>query len=163
MSDRTASERRPDPTLIAADADVLVADLLIGDTARAAIDHVRRHSWLGLVASDALLADAMTAIEEFADADLAGDWRACIDRLRTRVEHPSDDHPGLASAYRGDATHLLSFDESLTATGTNLAVQPYAALSIRPPTAFNRLFDPEPLYEATHDDSYPGPDRDPHA
>ncbi len=163
MSDRAPGDRRPDPTLIAADADVLAADLLVGGAARAALDHVRRHSWVGLAASDPLLADATAIIETLADAELARDWRERAERLRTRVEHPQRDHPGLASAYRGGAAHLLTFDETLTATSANLAVQPYAALSIRTPAAFDRLFDPEPLYEAIHDGPYPGPDRDPRA
>jgi len=163
MSDRATGDRRPDPTLIAADADVLAADLLVGGAARAALDRVRGHSWMGLAASDPLLADAAAVVETLADAELARDWRERAERLRTRVEHPQRDHPGLASAYRGGAAHLLTFDESLTATSANLAVQPYAALSIRTPAAFDRLFDPEPLYEATHDGTYPGPDRDPRA
>ena len=161
MVETGGADGRSDPTLVVADADVLVADVLVGGTARAALDHVRRHSWMGLVASDRLLADAEAVLCELADDALAEDWRATLEALRIGVEQPSEDHPGLASAYRGGAAHLLTFDESLTATGTNLAVQPYAALSIRTPAAFDRLFDPAALYEATHDDSYPGPDRDP--
>ena len=160
MSDRATGDRRPDPTLIAADADVLAADLLVGGAARAALDHVRRHSWVELVASDPLLADAAATIETLAGAELARDWRERAEQLRAHVEHPAGDHPGLASAYRGGAAHLLTFEESLTATSANLAVQPYTALSIRTPAAFDRLFDPEPLYEATHDGAYPGPDCD---
>jgi hypothetical protein len=79
------------------------------------------------------------------------------------VEHPPEDHPGLAAAYRGEATHLLSYDDALRSAKTGLSIQPHADLSVRPPDAFARLFDPEALYEATHDDAYPGPDRDPRA
>jgi len=65
--------REPSPARVVADADVLAADLLCGpdSDARAAIDHLRRHSWVTLVASDHLLDDASAVI-----ADLANDtWR----------------------------------------------------------------------------------------
>jgi predicted nucleic acid-binding protein len=150
-----------EPTRIVADADVLAADLLVGGDARAALDHVRRHDWLVLVASEALLDDAEAVIADLADDSLAADWRERVAADCELVEHPPDDHPGLAAAYRGEATHLLSYDESLRSAKTGLSIQPHADLSIRPPDAFARLFDPEALYEATHDEPYPGPDRDP--
>jgi hypothetical protein len=147
------------PARIVADADVLAADLLAGGAAREALDHVRRHSWLDLLASDQLLDDATAVIGSLADEHLATDWRALAARERVPVSHPDGDHPGLATAYRGEAAHLLTFDPDLASASTNLSVQPYAALSIRPPAAFARLFDAESLYESLHDDSYPGPDR----
>ena len=152
-----------DPTRIVADADVLAADLLVGGNARAALDHVRRHDWLTLAASEQLLDDAESVIETLADPDLATAWRDRIGADTETVEHPPEDHPGLASAYRGEAGHLLSYDDSLRSAKTGLSIQPHADLSIRPPDAFARLFDAESLYEATHDDAYPGPDRDPRA
>jgi predicted nucleic acid-binding protein len=152
-----------DPTRVVADADVLAADLLVGGAARDALDHVRAHSWLTLVASDPLLDDAQAVIAALADDDLAADWRERIDREREPVDHPDGDHPGLASAYRGRAAHLLSFDEGLGSAGANLSLQAHMQVSIRTPDAFARLFDAESLYAATHDDAYPGPDRDPRA
>lgn len=152
-----------DPTRVAADADVLAADLLVGGVARDALDHVRSHSWLTLVASDHLLDDAEAVIATLADDTLAADWRACLERDRTSVDHPDEDHPGLASAYRGRAAHLLSFDDGLGSAGANLSLQSHMQVSIRSPDAFARLFDAQALYEATHDDAYPGPDRDPRA
>lgn len=151
------------PTRVVADADVLVADLLVGGAARDALDHLRRHSWMTLVASDALLGDAEAVIADLADQSLATDWRERIEADREPVEHPVGDHPALASAYRGGAAHLLSFDDHLTSRGANQTVQPHMALSVRPPDAFARLFDPESLYEAEFDEAYPGPDRDPRA
>ena len=151
------------PARVVADADVLAADLFVGGPAREALDCVRRHSWVELLASDALLAETATLVATLADDGLAADWRERIDPERVAVSHPDGDHPGLATAYRGGAAHLLSFDETLTSTGTNLSIQPHASLSIRPPTAFARLFDPKPLYESLHDDAYPGPDCDPRA
>ena len=150
-----------DPTRVVADADVLAADLLVGGDARAALDHVRRHSWLTLVASDALLDDAEAVIADLADADLAADWRDRIEREREPVDHPDDDHPALASAYRGEAPHLLTFDESLRSAEAGLSLQPRVSISVRSPDAFATVFDAESLYEATQDGEYPGTDRDP--
>ena len=150
-----------DPTRVVADADVLAADLLVGGPAREALDAVREHSWMTLVASDPLLDDAQAVITRLADADLAADWRGRVEGLREPVSHPDGDHPGLASAYNGSAAHLLSFDERLGSATANLTVQPHMQVSIRTPDAFATLFDAAALYDATHDDAYPGPDRDP--
>ena len=151
------------PTRVVADADVLAADLLVGGPAREALDHVRRHDWMDLCASDALLADATAVITALAAEDLAATWRRVIERERVTVSHPDGDHPALASAYHGEAAHLLTFDDGLASAATNRSLQSHMALSIRSPDAFARLFDPEALYESLHDDAYSGPDRDPRA
>ncbi len=158
MSDDEARVAR-----VVADADVLAADLLAGGPAREAMDLVRRHSWVTLLASDHLLDDAAAVVAALADGDLAADWRAALDDRRTPVDHPDGDHPGLASAYRGEAGHLLTFDDGLRSVDANLGVQPYADLSVRSPDAFARLFDPERVYPVVADGEYPGPDRDPRA
>lgn len=150
-----------DPTRIVADADVLAADVLRDGPARDALDLVRAHSWLALVASDPLLDDAGAVVERFAGVDFATDWRERVVAECERVDHPPEDHPGLASAYRGDAAHLLAFDEDLASARAGLSIQPHADLSVRPPEAFLAVFDAAALYEGTHDDAYPGPDRDP--
>ncbi len=150
-----------DPTRVVADADVLAADLLVGGRAREALDHVRSHSWLTLVASDPLLDDAQAVIAALADADLAADWRERVEREREAVDHPDGDHPALASAYRGEAAHLLTFDDSLASAGAGLSLQSRVDVSVRLPDAFATVFDAASLYEATHDGEYPGPDRDP--
>jgi predicted nucleic acid-binding protein len=152
-----------DPTRVVADADVLAADLLVGGVARDALDHVRSHSWMTLVASNHLLDDVEAVITALANDSLAADWRECIERDREAVDHPEGDHPGLASAYRGRTAHLLSFDEQLGSAGANLSLQSHMQVSIRTPDAFARLFDAASLYEAIHDDDYAGPDRDPRA
>ncbi|WP_436933638.1 DUF7384 family protein [Halovenus marina] len=151
------------PARVVADADVLAADLLVGGSSRDALDHVRRHSWVELVASDPLLADAEAVITTCADADLAADWREKIESERVAVEHPKEDHPALASAYRGNAAHLLTFDEQLTSARANQTLGQRLTVSVRPPDAFATLFDAESLYESIHDGPYPGPDRDPRA
>jgi hypothetical protein len=151
----------PDPTRVVADADVLAADLLVGGAAREALDHLRRHSWTTLVASAPLLDDTEAVVADLADPALAAAHR---DRLATwteRVDHPKGDHPGLASAYRGDAPHLLSFDPELTSVGAGANLKPYVDVSVRRPDAFARLFDPERLWPEAGEGSYPGPDRDP--
>ena len=48
----------PGHARVVADADVLAADLLVGGSAREALDIVRRHSWLEFVVTDSLLNDA---------------------------------------------------------------------------------------------------------
>lgn len=150
-----------DPTRVVADAGVLAADEFGDEDARAALDHVRRHDWMTLVASDSLLDEAAAAIAERSDPDRANEWRERIDAVRDSVDHPPDDHPALASAYRGSAAHLLTFDESLRSAEAGLSLQPRVSVSIRPPDAFARLFDAASLYEATQDGEYPGPDRGP--
>jgi len=149
------------PTRVVADADVLAADVLVGGASREALDHVRSHSWLTLVASDALLDDAAVVVDAYADDDLAAAWRDRAAEATERVEQEPGDHPGLASAVHGGAAHLLSFDDDLGSVHAGMSVQPHAKLSVRPPDAFARLFDAASLYAAEFDDDYPGPDRDP--
>jgi len=163
-SESTASEPpEPSPARVVADADVLAADCCIDGDARRALDSLRQHSWTTLVASDQLLDDTEAIIEAIADESLAVDWRACIERWRDPVDQPPGDHPALASAYRGGAMHLLSFDESLTDSSTGAALHNRFPVSVRQPDAFGLLFDPESLYEAELSGEYPGPDRDPRA
>ncbi|MFC4550191.1 MULTISPECIES: DUF7384 family protein [Halorussus] len=152
-----------DPARIVADADVLAADLLVGGDAREALDAVRSHSWLELVASDRLLDDAEAVIRELADDDLARAWREKIETVRVPVDHPAGDHPALASAYRGEAAHVLSYDESLRSAKAGAALGSRLNVSVKTPAGFARLFDAESLYGAVEGDEYPGPDRDPRA
>jgi len=154
---------QPNPARVVADADVLAADLLIGGDAREALDHVRRHSWVELVASDPLLDQTERLVTQLADADLAADHRERLEAERVAVDQPDGDHPGLASAYQGNAAHLLSYDERLRSAKAGLTLQPRISVSVRPPDAFARLFDPESLYDVVEGGAYPGPDRDPRA
>lgn len=149
------------PGRIVADADVLAADLLVGGAAREALDHVRAHSWLTLLASEQLLSEAQAVVAELATPTLAANWRERAAEATERVDHPEGDHPALASAYRGGAAHLLTFEASLRSAKTGLSLQPHANLSVRPPDAFARLFDPEGLYSVVVGGEYPGPDADP--
>jgi predicted nucleic acid-binding protein len=150
-----------DPTRIVADADVLVADLLLGGPARDAMDEIRRHSWVELVASDDLLDDAEAMIREVADDELAAAWRERIEDLRVEVEHPDGDHPALASAYRGEAAHVLSHDETLRSARASASFGSRLNVSVKTPGGFAALFDAESLYEAVEGGEYPGPDRNP--
>jgi len=150
-----------DPTRVVADADVLAADLLVGGDAREALDVVREHSWLTLVASDPLLDDAEAVVASLADADLAADWRERVAALVERVEHPAGDHPALASAARGGAAHVLTFDSDLTSAAANAGVRSRVETSVKQPAAFAATFDAAALYEHAEDGEYPGPDRDP--
>ncbi|QLH80118.1 DUF7384 family protein [Halosimplex pelagicum] len=151
------------PARIVADADVLAADLLVGGDAREALDHVRAHSWVALVASDPLLDDAEAVIADLADSEIAADWRERVEALREPVDHPAGDHPALASALHGGAMHVLTFDESLGSAAAGAAIRGRVEASVRSPRAFAAVFDAESLYEAVEGGEYPGPDRDPRA
>jgi hypothetical protein len=158
-----AADAERSPARVVADADVLAADLLGDDDARRALDALRRHSWTALVASDPLLDDARAVIASLADDPLADDWRERADDWRDPVAHPAGDHPALASAYRGGAMHVLSFDERLTSSRTAAALAGRFPVSVRHPRAFASLFDAASLYEEVVGGDYPGPDRDPRA
>ena len=154
---------RPNPARVVAAPAVLAADLFVDGDAREALDHVRRHSWVELVASDPLLEHTERLVAELADPELAAAHRERLEAERVPVEHPPEDHPALASAYQGRAAHLLSYDENLSSARAGLTLQSRVSVSVRPPDAFARLFDPESLYEAVEGGEYPGPDRDPRA
>lgn len=144
-----------------ADADVLAADLLVGDPARAALDVIRAHSWLDLIASDRLLADGRAVIETLADPSLAAAWQRRIEREATLVEPTLAGHPALTAAAAGEAATVLSFDETLRSAQAGAAIRPRVATSVKSPDAFRRLVDPSDLYETLTGEPYPGPDRDP--
>ncbi|MFB6092996.1 MAG: hypothetical protein ABEK02_08310 [Haloquadratum sp.] len=149
------------PARVVADADVLAADLLVDADARRALDHLRAHSWTTLLASDPLLEDAEAVVAALATPALAGDWRARLDAWRDPVSHPPGDHPALATAYRGGAMHLLSFDDDLLSAKAGAALGSRLSVSARPPAAFASLFAPASLYREVVGGEYPGPDRDP--
>lgn len=146
---------------LVADADVLAADLLCGGPAREALDLARAHDWVTLVASEPLLDDAAAVIAELADEALADDWRGAMAELAELVDHPAGDHPALACAYRGEAVHVLSFDEGLRSAEAGVAIRARVETSVKHPAAFARLFDPAAMYEVVVGGEYPGPDRDP--
>lgn len=148
---------------VVADADVLVADLLVGGPSREALDHLRSHSWLALVATTTLLDDAEALVADLADAELATDWRRRIDAWAAVVDQPEGDHPALAAAYRGEALHVLTFDERLRGAETGANLRGVMDVSVRSPAAFAAVFDPAAVYEARFDEPYPGPDLDPRA
>lgn len=148
---------------IVADADVLAADLLIDGAARDALDVVRAHTWITLVASEPLLADAAAVITTVSDAGLATAWRDKIEDLVTLVTHPARDHPAVACAYHGNAMHLLSFDDNLRTASTGLAIRSHVETSIKHPAGFTQIFTPDAAYAEAVGGEYPGPDRDPRA
>lgn len=152
---------QPHPARIVADAAVLAADLLVGGPAREALDLVRSHSWIELVASDRLLDQTERLVASIADSELATDHRERLAADRIAVSHPEEDHPALASAYQGRAAHLLAYDDRLRSAKAGLTLQPRLSVSVRPPAAFVAVFDAEGLYEAVESGPYPGPDRDP--
>jgi len=151
------------PARVVADADVLAADLLADGDARRALDHLRAHSWTTLVASDRLLDDAAAVVADLGGEGLATDWRERAAAWREPVPQPAGDHPALASAYRGGAMHLLTFDDRLLSAEAGATLGGRLSVSARHPRAFAALFDPESLYREVVGGEYPGPDRDPRA
>ncbi|MDR5673389.1 PIN domain [Halalkaliarchaeum sp. AArc-CO] len=157
--DETETPPEPSPARVVADADVLAADLLVGDASREALERVWRHSWIELLASDPLLSDAEATIAELSTPELAADWRELVEEWREPVTHPAGDHSGLASAYRGGAMHLLSFDRVLSSPRAGAELRGRVPLSVREPRAFTTVFDAESLYLEVVGGEYPGPDR----
>jgi hypothetical protein len=157
------TDPEPSSARVVADADVLAADLLVGGSARDALDVLREHSWTTLVASDALLDDAEAVAAALADPDLARDWRERLAAWREPVSHPAGDHPALASAYRGGAMQVISLDPGLTSPGTAAGLRDRLPVSVREPRAFATVFSPERLYPEVVGGEYPGPDREPRA
>lgn len=155
------SSRAPDHTRIAVDADVLAADLLVGETAREALDYVRSHSWLNVVVTDVLLDDAETVIAELTDAGLAAAWRRKADDWAIIVDQSEGDHPALAAAYNGEAAQLLTLDGRLQTAEAGVNLKDHMQVSVRSPDAFVSVFDPAGVYELVFEEAYPGPDTDP--
>ncbi len=151
----------PDPTRIVVDADVLAADLLVGEAARETMDTVRSHSWLDLVATEPLLEDAVAVIETLGDPELADEWRETVTERVVLVEQPAGDHPALAAAYRGKATQIVSLDDRLRSPEAGANLRKYLDVSVRSPVAFNAVVDPAAMYELAFEKPYPGPDLDP--
>lgn len=147
-----------DATRIVADADVLAADLLVGGAAREAMDIVRRHDWLTLVVTGELLSDCESVVADLAEPSLATDHRMLLAEVADVVEQTPGDHPALAAAHEGEAAHILSLDDKLTSARAGMELQPHLSVSVRTPSAFVTVFDPEPLYEERFEEPYSGPD-----
>ena len=149
------------PARVVADADVLAADLLVGGDARRALDPLREHTWITLLASEPLLDDAEAVVADLAEADLAADWRERVTEWCELVSQPAGVHPALATAYRGGAMHLLSYDDRLLSAQAGATLGSRISVSARHPRAFATLFDAESLYQEVVGGEYPGPDCDP--
>ncbi|MFB6299930.1 MAG: PIN domain-containing protein [Halobacteriales archaeon] len=160
MTDRDVDDSKRFGRVVA-DVDVLAADLFVDGPAREAIDILRRHSWLTLLASEPLLEETQTVIAELGDPSLAIDWNEKIRSECELVDHPEDDQPAIATAYHGQAVHVLSFDDDLRSAQTGASIRPYVETSVKHPKGFARLFDPESIYPEVVGGEYPGPDRDP--
>lgn len=161
VSDDNAAVSRdhePDPARLVADAGVLAADLLVDGASRAVLDVVRSHSWLELVATEALLDEAAAVVRSLADRSLADDWRTQVDDLAVVVDQPPGDRPALAAAYRGNAAGIVTLDERLRSAEAGANLRGLFEVSVRSPDAFLAVVDPAVLYELAFDGPYPGPD-----
>lgn len=152
----------PDPTRIVADTDVLAADLFIGGAAREALDLVRSHSWLTLVATQDLLEEAERVITTLGNQDLGRVWRSRMDEEVELITSVASGHSGLVAAASADAATVLSFDEHLQSAAAGVTIRSRVATSVKSPAAFISIVDPATLHETLFDRPYPGRDRDPH-
>ncbi len=146
---------------VVADADVLAADLFLDASARSALDLIRSHSWITLLASDILIDQTTILIDQLSSSTLADHWAHKIRQHTTIVDHPTSDHPALATAIRGNTAHVLSHNPKLTSAKTGAALQSHGPTSVKSPEAFVRLFNPKTAYEHITGTEYPGPDRPP--
>lgn len=151
----------PTPTAIVADIDVLAADLFIDGPSRAAMDLIRSHSWMTLVATTDLLDQAAALIESLATPALATDWRKRCVEIATIVEPAGSGQEALVAAHAGNAATVLSLDPAAQSARAGTAIRKAVETSIKSPDAFVTMTDPQSLYQTCFDAPYPGPDRDP--
>lgn len=146
----------PDPARVVVDADVLVADVFVDGSAREALDLLRDHSWLTLVLTEQLIADAVSVIASLADSALAETWEAVIRSEAEIVQPRLSGHPALTAAAGGNAASVLSLDERLLTPTAGAAIRPRLPTSVKSPDAFVTTVDPASLYEALEGGEYTG-------
>lgn len=135
----------PDPTRVAADVDVLAADLLVGGKARESLDLLRDHEWLTLITTDEILTETTAVIATLADDSLATDWERRARADFVLVEPTANGHPALVAAASGNAATVLTFDERLQSPKAGASIRSRVATSVKSPKAFVSLVDPDTL------------------
>lgn len=135
----------PDPTRIVADSDVLAADLLVGGSARKALDMIRTHEFLSLITTDTILLETQRIIEALADADLAEDWGSRARVEFTVIKPSGGGHPAFEAAATSNAATVLSLDERLQSMRAGVAIRDHVATSVKSPQAFVAMVDPKAL------------------
>ena len=122
------------------DSGVLVEDAKGKESSREVMDIVRGNAWIIFIASLPLLDVAQKNIEINLGEIMAQKWREDIERICEIVDHAEGDHPALASAYVGNAQHIISLDERLTSAKGGVSIRARVETSVKKPEAFVKLF-----------------------
>lgn len=126
---------------VVVDSGVLAGDVKKEKSAKIVMEIIRRSPWIVIIASIPLLDEAQTVIETDFGEELAKKWREDIESMCEIVDHLEGDHPALASAYVGNAQHIISGDEMLTNAKAGVAIRTKIETSVKRPDAFVKLFE----------------------
>ena len=130
------------PTVrVVVDSEVLAEDAKGEKSAKVAMEIIRECQWIVLVASIPLLDEAQKMVEMELGMELAKKWRVSTESVCEIVDHPKRDHPALASAYMGNAQHIISRDQRLTSVKAGVAIRAKVETSVKKPEAFVNLFE----------------------
>ena len=130
------------PTVrVVVDSGVLAGDVKKEKSAKIVMEIIRRSPWIVIIASIPLLDEAQKVIETELGGELAKKWREDIESMCEIVDHSEGDHPALASAYVGNAQHIISGDEMLTNAKAGVAIRTKIETSVKRPDAFVKLFE----------------------
>ena len=130
------------PTVrVVVDSGVLAGDVKKEKSAKIVMEIIRRSPWIVIIASIPLLDEAQTVIETDFGEELAKKWREDIESMCEIVDHLEGDHPALASAYVGNAQHIISRDGRLTNAKAGVAIRTKIETSVKRPDAFVKLFE----------------------
>tara|TARA_A100001037_G_scaffold238258_1_gene217603 strand:+ start:894 stop:1304 length:411 start_codon:yes stop_codon:yes gene_type:complete len=130
------------PTVrVVVDSGVLVEDAKKEKSAKIVMDIIRKSPEMVIIASMPLLDEAQKVIETDLGGELADRWREDIESICEIVDHLEEDHPALASAYVGNAQHIISRDERLTNAKAGVAIRTKIETSVKRPDAFVKLFE----------------------
>ena len=130
------------PTVrVVVDSGVLAGDVKKEKSAKIVMEIIRRSPWIVIIASIPLLDEAQTVIETDFGEELEKKWREDIESMCEIVDHLEGDHPALASAYVGNAQHIISGDEMLTNAKAGVAIRTKIETSVKRPDAFVKLFE----------------------
>ena len=130
------------PTVrVVVDSGVLAGAVKKEKSAKIVMEIIRRSPWIVIIASIPLLDEAQKVIETELGGELAKKWREDIESMCEIVDHLEGDHPALASAYVGNAQHIISGDEMLTNAKAGVAIRTKIETSVKRPDAFVKLFE----------------------
>ncbi len=130
------------PTVrVVVDSEVLAESAKGEKSAKMSMEIIRKCQWIVLVASTPLLDEAQKKVEMELGMELGKKWRVDTEDVCEIVDHPEGDHPALASAYVGNAQHIISRDENLTSAKAGVNIRTKIETSVKKPDAFVNLFE----------------------